>query len=244
MDNDFAPDKNMSFWDHLEELRWVVFKCLGVLVAAMFIALAATTWIWSALQRPVQAMDVGIRIIEGGPVAAVITRLRLALLAGFVLSLPLILHFIWSFIAPGLKPHERRVAWIAVFAGSVFFAAGAGFGYTLMFFGLPALGRLALDGTEQVWTLNEYMKFSYRFILAFGLVFELPVALVSLAQLGIVKADAMAKFRPHAVVAIFLLAAVLTPPEPLTQIMLALPLLALYELSIVAARFVQNKGDD
>jgi len=233
--------KQMSFWDHLEELRWVIFKCLAVLAVTTLVCLAVTNSFWQLLMRPVQDMDAPVRIIEGGPVIAVIMRLKLALLAGIVTGIPFLLYFIWSFIAPGLRRKERRVAWAAILLGSIFFVFGACFGYALMFFGLPALGRMGLTGAEPVWTLREYMSFCFRFILAFGLIFELPVILVALARLGLVKSDKLAKVRPYAVVAVFIAAAVLTPPDPFTQIMLGLPLLVLYEASIAVAKLVEPR---
>ncbi|MFO7821417.1 MAG: twin-arginine translocase subunit TatC [Lentisphaeria bacterium] len=231
----------MSFWDHLEELRWVIFKCLLVLVVTTLTCLAFTNPLWELMIYPLESLEVEVTIIEGGPVTAFVSRLKLSLLAGFVVGIPFILYFIWGFIAPGLRQHETRIAWVAIAAGTVFFVVGACFGYFLMFFGLAALERMGLAAAEPVWMLKDYMSFCFRFILAFGVVFEMPVVLVALARLGLVKADSLAKFRPYAVVAVFVLAAFLTPPDPFTQIMLGLPLLVLYELSIIMARLVEPK---
>ena len=233
----------MSFWDHLEELRWVVLKCLVTLVVATLVCLAVTNRLWDGLVLPLKTMP-EVKIIEGGVIDDFIARLKLALLAGITCGIPFILYFIWTFIAPGLRRHERRVAWVAILAGSLFFLLGASFGYTLLFFGLPALRRMGLSGTEPLWRIRDYMSFCFRFILAFGIIFELPVVLVALARLGLVKSDKLVKVRPYAVVAVFMTAAVLTPPDPFTQIMLGLPLLGLYEVSIVVARLVEPKDDE
>ena len=244
MSESIANENVMSFWEHLEELRWVIFKCLLALVVTTLVCLVITDRLWGLMLRPVQAMEAAVTIIEGGPVTSVIVRLKLALLAGVVFSIPFLLYFVWGFVAPGLCRAEKKVVWSVIGVGTVFFVLGSGFGYMLMFFGLPALSRMGLTGTEPTWMLRDYMAFCFRFILAFGLTFELPVVLVALARLGLVKADRLAKVRPYAVVVVFVAAAVLTPPDPFTQIMLGLPLLILYEVSIRVARLVEPKSKE
>lgn len=119
---------------------------------------------------------------------------------------------------------------------------GAGFGYVVLFFGLSALVTLGLPGGQQMWTLANYLSFCVQFILVFGLIFEMPVILVALAWLGLLQASTLVKKRRHAIVLISIVAAILTPPDPFTMIMLGIPLVALYEVSILLARAVQDRG--
>jgi sec-independent protein translocase protein TatC len=235
-----APEPTMTFWDHLEELRWALIKCIVVLVVATGLGLVFTNSVSEVLQRPLQAISPAVELIFSAPLDAFVSRVKLGVLAGIVLSIPFILYFAWDFIAPGLHEHERRVAWIAIIAGSMMFLLGVLFGYRLLFFGLPAVVNMGLHDARHLWSLRSYLEFCFRFLLAFGVIFELPVVLVALGRLGLVRAATLSRIRAYAVIAIFLLAAIITPPDPLTQLMLGLPLLLLYEASIVLVRLTQK----
>ncbi|MCF7854316.1 MAG: twin-arginine translocase subunit TatC [Candidatus Pacebacteria bacterium] len=232
----------MSFWDHLEEFRWMVLRCIAVLLVATGAGFAFTSATYGLLRRPLMALDNQVELVFSGPLDAFLIRLKLAVLTGVVLAVPFILAFIWRFVAPGLRAREKTVIWGAVAMGTVFFGVGALFGYYLLFFGLPALVRLGISGpgVRHLWSLKSYMDFCFRFILAFGVVFEFPVVTVALARLGLLEAATLRRIRPYAVIGIFVLAAFITPPDPVTQVMLGLPLLVLYEASIVVTGFMER----
>lgn len=245
----FPDDKgkrndHLEFWDHLEELRWMILKCLLTLAITTAAGLIFTTALGDVLQRPLTSMDAEVELIFTGPLDAFLVRLKLALLAGVVFAIPMLLYFIWQFLAPGLYEHEKRLIWIAILAGSVFFCAGVVFAYFLLFFGLPALVRMGLAGARHMWSLQTYLSFCFRFLLAFGVIFELPVVVVTLARLGLLEAETLQKIRPHAIIGIFALGAFLTPPDPFTQVMLGLPLVLLYEFSIVMVKWAERRKDE
>ena len=238
-------EKHMSFWDHLEELRWTLLRCLAALFIATGIGFVFTSAIYGVLQRPLSSLGGRVELVFSGPLDAFLIRLKLAVLTGVILALPFMLAFIWRFVAPGLRGRERSVIWGAVAAGTVFFCVGAVFGYYLLFFGLPALVRLGVSGpgVRHLWSLKSYMDFCFRFVLAFGVVFEFPVITVALARLGLLEASTLRRIRPYAVIGIFVLAAFITPPDPVTQVMLGLPLLVLYEASIFVTGILERKPD-
>ena len=233
----------MSFWDHLEAMRWMLIKCIAVLVIATGLGLVFTNNVSEVLQRPLQAISPSVELIFSAPLDAFVARVKLGVLAGIILSIPFLLYFIWGFIAPGLHARERRVAWIAIISGSIMFVLGVTFGYRLLFFGLPAVVKMGLHDARHLWSLRSYLDFCFRFLLAFGVIFELPVVLVALGRLGLMQAATLRRFRAYAVIGIFLLAAIITPPDPLTQLMLGLPLLLLYEASIVMVGLTQPKKE-
>jgi sec-independent protein translocase protein TatC len=234
--------KYMSFWEHLEEFRWVLLKTIAALVIGTGIGLAFTSSTYQAMQLPVRLLDTPVELIFTGPLDPFLVRLKLGLLTGVVLALPFILLFVWQFAAPGLKSSEMRLAWVAAGAGTFFFIIGAGFGYLVLIYGLPGLIALGFAGEDirHLWPLSTYLSFCLRLLLAFGAVFELPVVTVALARLGLVTAAALRRVRPYAVILIFILAAVLTPPDALTQIMLGVPLLVLYEASIFITGLIER----
>lgn len=236
---DSGPE--VSLWEHLEELRWVLIKCIATVSITTILGFCFTSLLSEVLQRPLQAISPPIELVFSAPLDAFLSRLKLALLAGIVFAIPFLLYFIWSFIAPGLYKRERRIAWGAIVFGSVMFVLGSVFGYRLLYYGLPALVEMGLTGARHLWSLARYFDFCFRFLLAFGLIFELPVVLVALGRLGLVQAAFLRRIRPYAIIGIFLVAALLTPPEPFTQLMLGLPLLLLYETSIVLVGLLQRK---
>ena len=168
--------------------------------------------------------------------------LQVAFMGGFVLSLPYVFLQVWQFVAPGLLHSERRLA-IPILSLSVLcFAVGALIAYELV---LPMGLRFFLaleppDMTSQ-WAADEYIGFVLRLILGFGIVFEMPVIALFLAKVGVLTAEIMRRIRRYAIVAIFVLAAIITPPDPVSQLMMALPLLSLYEISIWICKIAGRK---
>ncbi len=225
----------MSLWDHIEDMRWMILKSMAALLVAAGIGMALASPVYEALAVPLRSVaGESVELVFTSPMDAFLVRIKLALAVGFVLALPFVLAFVWTFVAPGLETREKRVIFVAVAAGSVLFCGGAAFGYMLLATGLSALVRIGVSGTgaRHLWTLTAYLSFCLRFMMAFGAVFELPVILLVLSRLGVVTTAGLRGFRRHALVGAFVIGAVLTPPDALTQIMVAVPLVVMYELSI------------
>jgi sec-independent protein translocase protein TatC len=232
----------MSFFDHLEELRWRIIRALLSVVVGTIIAWIFIDWlIDGVLLRPIiniNAHAAGttqqIHLQNLKPFGQLFLYMQVAIVAGVIISLPYILWEFWAFIAPGLMPKERRyIKWIVFFTTFCFFA-GIAFSYFVM---LPAaLQFFAGFGTPAIANniaIGEYMNFVVSVLLASGVVFELPMVSWFLSKIGILTPAFMRHYRRHSIVGIFIIAAFLTPgTDPVSQILLAMPLLGLYEVSI------------
>lgn len=241
--NDAASaEQEMSFLDHLEELRWRVIRILIGVVVTTGICWFFIDWLMNdILLRPVLELNRNLRVGQQPirlqnlkPFGQVFLYFEVAIIGGIILNVPNILYQVWAFIAPGLMPKERKyIKWI-VFYSSFCFLAGIAFAYFVM---LPtSLQFFAAFGSPDIENniaINEYMSFIISVMLAAGVVFELPMVSWFLSKLGILTPAFMRHYRRHAIVAIFVIAAVLTPgTDPVSQILLAVPLLVLYEISI------------
>jgi sec-independent protein translocase protein TatC len=237
-----TPEKEMSFLDHLEELRWRVIKAAIGIVVGTIVCWVFIDWLMdTVLLGPVVRLNSSltppqqpIHLQNLKPFGQLFLYMQVAIIGGIILSVPNILYQFWAFIAPGLMPKERKyIKWI-VFFSSFCFLSGIAFSYFVM---LPAaLTFFAGFGTPQIVNniaIGEYMSFIISVMLAAGVVFELPMVSWFLSQLGILTPAFMRHYRRHAIVVIFVLSAILTPgTDPVSQILLAIPLLVLYEISI------------
>jgi sec-independent protein translocase protein TatC len=173
---------------------------------------------------------------------AFFTYMKVAFIAGIIVTSPFILYQIWAFIAPGLYQKEKRYVIPFVLGGSLFFALGVLFGYYVAIpVGFRFLLGYATDFIKPMPSMKEYLSFSIKFLLAFGLVFEFPVVLVLLAKIGVVDAKMLARQRKYAILLIFIFAAVMTPPDIISQVLMAIPLIGLYELSILLSKIFGKK---
>jgi sec-independent protein translocase protein TatC len=180
------------------------------------------------------AADTDVQLIGTGVAEAFFTRLKVAAIAAVFLALPVVLYQIWMFIVPGLHEREARYARGFVVAGTFFFLAGAAFCHRVMFpIGFPFfLAEYTRIGVTPAIRIGEYLSFTSRMLLAFGITFELPVATFFLARAGVVTHETLIRHARYAVLVIFIVAAVLTPPDAASQILMAVPLLVLYAASI------------
>ena len=236
-------DEKIPFTSHLEELRnrlIVSFIAIGV---GAVIAFAFKERLFNILVRPlIKVMEEGDTLIFTGLPEAFFTYLKVALLAGIIVSSPVILYQFWMFVAPGLYKKERRMMGPIVLLSSFFFIGGALFGYFIVFpWGFKFFLGFATETIRPLPSMKEYFAFSAKLLLAFGLVFELPLVLTFLARLGIVSVDFLKRNRKYALLLFFAGAAILTPPDVVTQVMMAIPLMALYEISIIGARIFGRK---
>ncbi len=231
-------DRPMPFLDHLEELRWNLLRGLGGIVVGAIVCGVFGDAILSLLTTPYHTMNPDHVLVTLKPMGMFMVKLNIALVGGVILSLPWLLYQVWTFIAPGLFPMERRYVSFIIISFTICFLSGAAIAY----YGVVPLSLRFLVGlttnTEVVaqFDIGMYIGFVLRLLVAFGVVFELPVATFFLAKVGLVTADTMRVGRRFALVGGFVLAAFLTPPDPISQLMMALPLILLYEVSILVAR--------
>lgn len=250
---DPEPPGEMSFLEHLEELRWRLIKAIIGVIIGMALCWIFIDWIMNTvLLQPIVNVNAAlppdqprIRLQNLKPFGQLFLYMQVAIIGGIILSIPNLLYQLWAFIAPGLLPHERRHIRAIVVFSSFCFLAGVTFSYFVM---LPAaMGFFATFGTttiENNIAINEYMNFVISVMLAAGVVFELPMVSWFLSKIGILTPRFMRKFRRHAIVVIFVLAAILTPgTDPVSQILLAVPLLILYEISIWISAWASRKRD-
>ncbi len=224
-------EKRMPFLDHLEELRWRLIKCLVAITLASLGCYAVSGRLLAFLTRPYPKQLVFLSPAEGFMVT-----LKVSLFGGLVLALPVVLYQVWQFVAPGLLEKERKYVPLVVITATVSFLLGAMFAYWLM---IPLCLRffLGFESPTLVATIrvNEYLGFVTNMMLVSGVVFEMPLLSFFLARIGLLTPRFLRAKRPYSVVAILTLAAILTPPDVASQILLAAPMLALYEVSILVA---------
>ena len=235
--------------DHLIELRRRLIYALAGFLVAFAICYALSEHIFSFLVQPLADLlhnKGGRRLIYTGLTEAFLTYVKVAAFAASFISFPLIASQLWMFIAPGLFRHERKVFTPLLIATPIFFLVGAAFAYYLVFpraysFFL-SFESAGLDGSLPIQLeakVNEYLSFVMRLVFSFGISFELPILLTLLANIGMVRSAMLVDKWRIAVVAIFAVSAIITPPDILSMVALAIPLMGLYGLSILMVRFVE-----
>ena len=226
------------FTAHLEELRKRIITCFIAVGIGFAISYGFKEKLFQILVQPLlRVMKNGETLIFTGLPEAFFTYLKVALLSGLMLAAPVIIYQFWMFVVPGLYDREKRLMLPIIFLSSFFFVGGSLFGYFIVFpWGFKFFLGFADEHIRALPSMKEYLGFSAKLLLAFGLVFELPLVITFLAKLGLVSVDFLKKNRKYALLLFFAGAAILTPPDVVTQIMMALPLMLLYEISIIGAR--------
>ncbi len=225
---------------HIAELRKRLAYSIGALIVCFFIAFYFYEPILEWMTHPLKEVlpEQSMMIATGVP-EVFFTAVKVALFAGFLMALPFILYQFWLFIAPGLYEHEKKYIWPFVIAASGMFFMGAAFAYYVV---VPYGFQFLVNFAEQVVTvapkINEYVGFFTKIMVGFGIAFELPVLTFFLALLGLVDDHTLKSFFKYAIILIFFLAALLTPPDVVTQLLMAIPLILLYGVSIIVAKMV------
>jgi sec-independent protein translocase protein TatC len=244
-----AGGKPMGFLGHLEELRWTLIKC--AIVFAIFVALIAYNLEGAShlLNQPlekVQAEYPALKtdLVTNTPMGVFSVIINMCVMGGVILSLPFWLFFAGQFVAPALTKKELRVIVPTGLAAHLLFVGGACFGYFLL---TPSTIRVAFELNEHLgytvlWTADKYYSLLLWMTLGMGAAFEFPLLVVLAVYMGLIEVATLRKYRRHAVVVIFIIAAFVTPtPDPLNQTLFALPLIVLYELSIWVSAFVGRR---
>jgi len=236
-----------SFVSHLVELRDRVVRSLVVVVLVFGVSFFYAADIMHFLAQPLeQAMPPGARMVITDSSGTFFTLMKVSFLVAVLASLPWVLYQAWAFVAPGLYEHEKRFAVPLIFSSVFFLLVGVSFAYLFV---LPAAYRFffafnAQTGADTLQDIQKYWDFTLAIFFGFGLTFEVPVVEMLLVKLGMVTTQQLREARRYVIVGAFVVAAVLTPPDPLSQFMLAVPLCLLYELGIWLAGFVRARSRD
>lgn len=238
-------DKSMTLTEHLEALRRVlIVSIIALAIATIAVYFGFREQLLALILRPMT--EVGIKPVFITPWEAFFTTIKICVVAAVFLALPVILWEVWSFVLPALHSHERRLVYMLMPASILLFFGGIVFGYLVVF---PAAIRFLLvtasEGFTPFITISKYFSFLSLFVLPFGAVFQLPLVMILLTNLGLVTPSFLAKNRKYAILIIFIVAAIVTPtPDMVSQTLMALPMVVLYEASIWLSYLVRRKKDE
>ena len=232
-----ADDRPMGLMDHLSELRGRLVRCCLAVMVGFIACWAVVDPIFDALVDPLlKVLPEGSHAIYTTLPEGFFTRMHIAFVAGVFVSSPVIFYQIWSFIAPGLYEEEKRHILPVAFMSAFFFISGGAFCYFVVFpQAFAFFVSYASDSIVAMPKVSDYLSFVLKLILAFGLVFEMPLFAFFLARMGIITAELMRRVRRYAILGIFIVAAILSPPDVVSQLLMAAPMLVLYEISIYVA---------
>lgn len=244
-DDDPVETYRMPLLDHLVELRNRLVRALAAMLICCIGCLIFAEDIWTLLVQP---MNDALAATGRGTMAMTtamegfITMIKVAGLAGLLLSSPVVFWQAWQFVAPGLYPHEKKPVLPLVISSTTLFGLGVAFGYFIIFkYAFPYFLDFANEDIQAVLSIDAYLGMATKLLLAFGISFQLPIVVFFLARLGLIDARDMIEGFRYSVVGIFVVAAVLTPPDVLSQLLMAAPLLVLYGIGIIIAFFVSTK---
>ena len=235
-----SEQQEETFFSHLVELRD---RLIRVLMSVGIVFLCLFPWakeLYALLAQPLLAtLPKGGQMIATDVVGVFLVPMKVALMVAFLIALPYVLYQVWAFVAPGLYAHEKRLAFPLVASSVLLFFIGMAFAYFLVFptvFGF--MSKIAPEGVAWMTDIEKYLSFVLTTFIAFGVTFEVPVIVIVLVKMGIVELKTLKEWRPYVIVGAFVIGAIFTPPDVISQLMLAIPLCLLYELGMLMARFV------
>jgi sec-independent protein translocase protein TatC len=233
-------DKELSFLEHLVELRSRLLKASLAILVILFALLPFARKLYALLAEPLTSvLPEGSSMIAIDVASPFLTPFKLALLLSLILAIPVVLYQLWAFVAPALYRQEKRLARPLLYTSVVLFYAGCAFAYFVVFpliFGF--FTRVAPEGVTVMTDISKYLDFVMALFLAFGVTFEVPIATIILVATGMTTIDQLVKARPYVVVAAFAIGMVLTPPDVISQTLLAVPMWLLFEAGIVMSRIL------
>lgn len=245
MRSDELDSKAQSLYEHLAELRKRLINCVFILLIATGICYGFSEKIFNFVRAPISPYLPGGGLIYTGPMDKFIAHLKLALVCGILVSCPFWLYQVWKFIAPGLYAKERKYTMGFIVSGTVLFFLGAVFSY---YIALPMAFQFLMtfggDIDKPMISIDQYMGFFTQMCLMFGVAFELPLVIVVLGMLGIVSQSFLKKNRRYAVMTISVIAAVITPPDLLSMVMMLVPMVILFEAGVFIVGVFEKKRED
>jgi sec-independent protein translocase protein TatC len=229
-----------TFISHLVELRDRLLRAILAVIAVFLCLFPWARDLYALLAKPlIVALPVGGQMIATDVVGVFLVPVKVALLVAFVIALPYVLYQVWAFVAPGLYANEKRLVLPLVVVSSLLFLLGMCFAYFLVFpVVFKFMASIAPEGVAWMTDIDKYLSFVLTTFMAFGVTFEVPVVVIVLVRVGLVTIEKLKEIRPYVIVGAFVVGAIFTPPDVVSQVMLAVPLWLLYELGILAARFV------
>ena len=236
-----------SFLSHLYELRDRVIKAaLAIIVVFICLVYWAPDIFHLFAQPLLEALPAGGKMIVTDVTGSFFVPMKVTMLVAFIIALPIVMYQLWAFIAPGLYLHERKLILPLVVSSYTLFIIGMAFAYFLVF---PTVFKFMASynaplGAEMSTDIDNYLSFAMTTFLAFGITFEVPVVVVVLVRMGLVPLAKLKEIRPYVIVGAFVISAVVTPPDVLSQLLLAVPMTLLYELGLLVARFYTPKPAD
>lgn len=240
-----SEEATETFISHLIELRDRLLRAVIAVVVIFVCLFPFSKDLYTLIAAPLLAsLPKGGQMIATDVVGVFFVPVKVTMLTAFLIALPYVLYQMWAFIAPGLYAHERKMIIPLVFSSTLLFLAGMSFAYFLVFpVVFSAMTAFTPEGVSWMTDINKYLDFVLTMFVAFGVTFEVPVAVVLLARFGIVTIVQLKEARPYVIVGAFVVGAIFTPPDVVSQLMLAIPLWLLYEVGVIVAAML-NKGDD
>jgi sec-independent protein translocase protein TatC len=239
-----SEHKGMPFWDHLEELRWRIIKSMLTVMIGAIIAYSYSDLIMYWLISPARSLPIDLNLQVLKITSMFTVKLSVAIFGGMVLGLPIILYQFWRFVSPAFENQYALAVFFTVLFSSVFFILGMGFAYFIIIpFSLNFFTSLASDSIDIAYnfTLEGYLTYILWLIFGCGLIFQLPIVSIFFTKIGILTPAFLRFYRKFAIVAFLILGAILTPPDPVSQILIVIPLILLYEFSIIISKFFKPK---
>lgn len=236
-------DSKIPFTEHLVELRNRLVVVISTVMVLSAVGFLARDYLIHFLESPLPEAYKQMSFLS--PTEGFFVAMKVSIFAGILFSFPVILYQAWAFVSPGLKDKERKMTIPLVFFGTFFFLLGVSFAYFAI---LPLGLNFLLSFGAKYWTPNitiaNYLSFCIKLILAFGAVFELPLLIAFCCKVGLITTGQLIQYRKYAILSFFVLASILTPPDVITQIFMALPLILLYEVGIYAGKLFEKKKEE
>lgn len=231
--------------EHLVELRTRIIRAaLAVLIVFLVLFPWARDWYALLAEPMIAALPQGGQMIATDVVGVFLVPVKVTLMLAFLIALPVVLWQVWAFVAPGLYQHEKSLAVPIMAASIALFAAGMAFAYFVVFPSVFVfMAAIAPEGVAWMTDIDKYLSFVLTTFLAFGLTFEVPVVVIVLVRMGIVSLEKLRAWRPYVIVGAFVIGAIFTPPDIMSQVLLAVPLWLLYELGILIAQFIKPSSN-
>ncbi len=234
-----------TFISHLIELRDRLLRALIVFGLVLLVLIPFASELYDLLATPMmRALPEGSRMIATGVVTPFLVPIKVAMMVAFVITLPFLLYQAWSFVAPGLYTHEKRLVLPLVVASTLLFVIGMAFCYFFVFNTVfHFINQIAPKSISVAPDIENYLNFVLTMFMAFGLTFETPIVVVMLTRMGVVTIEQLREIRSYFIVVAFIIAAIVTPPDVVSQLLLAIPMCLLYEVGLLAARLVAKRPE-